>query len=64
MKERQGQAPPPLPEPELLPPNPSCDRCQELSRQLGVAIDALNKRGCAKYGDVLHTNFALEQRVR
>lgn len=41
----------------------TCTGCQNLCRRLGVAVAALNSRGCAKYGDLLHSNFVLEQKV-
>lgn len=66
LERRVQTAPPPstsLSAPVAVSPHSACGKCHELSRQLGVAIEALNNRGCAKYGDLLHSNFTLEQKL-
>lgn len=42
----------------------SCPTCTELGKQLAIATAALNNRGCAKYGDLLHSNFLKEQQLK
>jgi hypothetical protein len=54
---------PPTPSLPLPEPTTACVQCHELNRQLGVAVDALNNRSYAKYGDLLHSNFTLQQKV-
>ena len=50
----------------VLPENladSGCSTCTELRRQLSRVTEVLNDRGCANYGDLLHSKFLLEQKV-
>ncbi len=41
----------------------TCSTCSALKEQLGVVTDTLNGQNLARYGDLLHSNFILRQKV-
>ena len=44
--------------------DPMCSGCGQLKQDLDTTLQVLNDQNCAKYGDLLRSNFSLTQKVK